>query len=186
MLVFQYITDFKLVICYLGFFGYIHKWFGYNFLFMLGPHQDYVGNYDVCVFPSICGWNIRLTVNFFFFKYIIPVYFLYLPSWFLLKIKSICLDPAPTSWLPPEPLVFALLFPRIPRTKVSLKPMFPLELLPQLEQHKRRKWAWCWWLTRAILATQEAEIRRITVQSSPGKQFMRPYLEKTLHKKKGW
>jgi hypothetical protein len=30
-----------------------------------------------------------------------------------------------------------------------------------------------------ILATQEAEIRRIT--ASPGKQFTRPYLEKILH-----
>jgi hypothetical protein len=26
-----------------------------------------------------------------------------------------------------------------------------------------------WWLTPVILATQEAEIRRIVVQSSPGK-----------------
>jgi hypothetical protein len=28
--------------------------------------------------------------------------------------------------------------------------------------------AWCWWLTPVILATQEAEIRRITVRSQPG------------------
>jgi hypothetical protein len=35
-----------------------------------------------------------------------------------------------------------------------------------------------------ILATQEAEIRRITVQSQPGKEFARPYLEKTQHKKR--
>jgi hypothetical protein len=33
------------------------------------------------------------------------------------------------------------------------------------------------------LATQEAEIRRITVQSQPGQIVARPYLKKTLHKK---
>jgi hypothetical protein len=35
-----------------------------------------------------------------------------------------------------------------------------------------------------ILATQEAEIRRIVVQSQWGKQIERPYLENTH--KKGW
>jgi hypothetical protein len=34
-----------------------------------------------------------------------------------------------------------------------------------------------------ILATQEAEIRRIMLKASPGKQFTRPYLENTLYKK---
>jgi hypothetical protein len=34
-----------------------------------------------------------------------------------------------------------------------------------------------------ILATQEAEIRRILVQSQPRQIFMRPYLEKIHHKK---
>jgi hypothetical protein len=34
-----------------------------------------------------------------------------------------------------------------------------------------------------ILGTQEAEIRRTEVQSQPKKQFMTPYLEKTLRKK---
>jgi hypothetical protein len=35
-----------------------------------------------------------------------------------------------------------------------------------------------------ILATQEAEIRRIMVRSSTGKWFMRSCLEKSLHKKR--
>jgi hypothetical protein len=39
-------------------------------------------------------------------------------------------------------------------------------------------------LTSVILATQEAEIRRIVVQSSQADSSARPYLEKTLHKKK--
>jgi hypothetical protein len=38
------------------------------------------------------------------------------------------------------------------------------------------------WLTLVILATQEAEIRRIEVQSQP-KQIVRPYLKNTHHKK---
>jgi hypothetical protein len=37
-----------------------------------------------------------------------------------------------------------------------------------------------WWLTPVILAIQEAEIRRITVQNQP-----RPYLEKKKNHKKG-
>jgi hypothetical protein len=43
-----------------------------------------------------------------------------------------------------------------------------------------------WCLTPVILATQEADIRRIEVQSCPGKQFVRAYVEKTQHKKQGW
>jgi hypothetical protein len=39
-----------------------------------------------------------------------------------------------------------------------------------------------WWLMPVILATWEAEIRRITVKANLGKQFIRPYLGKTEHK----
>jgi hypothetical protein len=38
-----------------------------------------------------------------------------------------------------------------------------------------------WWLMPITLATQEAEIRMF--EASRDKQFMRPYLEKTHHKK---
>jgi hypothetical protein len=31
-----------------------------------------------------------------------------------------------------------------------------------------------WWLTPVILATQEAEIRRLLIQVTPGKKFTRP------------
>jgi hypothetical protein len=37
----------------------------------------------------------------------------------------------------------------------------------------------CLWLMPLILATQEAEIRRLAL----GKQFVRPYLENAQHKK---
>jgi hypothetical protein len=47
---------------------------------------------------------------------------------------------------------------------------------------RRKLSARCWWLTPLIPATQEAEIRNIVVPSQP-KEFMRPHLEKTLHKK---
>jgi hypothetical protein len=40
------------------------------------------------------------------------------------------------------------------------------------------------WLIPVILAPQEAEIRRIVVQSQPGEQFLRPYLKNTHHKKR--
>jgi hypothetical protein len=41
----------------------------------------------------------------------------------------------------------------------------------------------CWWLTPVILDTQEAEIRGSRFKARQGKQFTRPYLEKTPHKK---
>jgi hypothetical protein len=40
-----------------------------------------------------------------------------------------------------------------------------------------------WWLAPVILATQEAEIRRIGFKASLGKQFVRPFLKKPHHKK---
>jgi hypothetical protein len=41
---------------------------------------------------------------------------------------------------------------------------------------------WRWWLTPVFLATPEAKIRRITVQSCD----RRPYLEKNFHTHKKW
>jgi hypothetical protein len=42
------------------------------------------------------------------------------------------------------------------------------------------------WLTHVILATQEAEIRRIVVQSQPGRQFCETLSRKYPSQKKGW
>jgi hypothetical protein len=39
-----------------------------------------------------------------------------------------------------------------------------------------------WWLTPLILGTQEAEIRRIMVQSQPGQIVFETLSQKTLHK----
>jgi hypothetical protein len=45
-----------------------------------------------------------------------------------------------------------------------------------------------WWLTPIILTTQEAEIRRILVQSQPGQRVPETLSRKTFHKKGlvGW
>jgi hypothetical protein len=44
----------------------------------------------------------------------------------------------------------------------------------------------CLWLTPAILATQEAEIRRVTVQSQPRQIVLRNPILKKPFTKKGW
>jgi hypothetical protein len=49
---------------------------------------------------------------------------------------------------------------------------------------KKKKKARCWWLKPVILATQEAEIRRSSVRSQPGKMVHETLSQKTLHPKK--
>jgi hypothetical protein len=51
--------------------------------------------------------------------------------------------------------------------------------------NKNADQAECWWLTSVILATQEAEIRRITVQSQPGQIVPQDPVSKKTHHNKG-
>jgi hypothetical protein len=44
--------------------------------------------------------------------------------------------------------------------------------------------AGCWWLTPVILATQEAEIQRIAIQSQP-RQIIHKTISKKIYHKKG-
>jgi hypothetical protein len=46
----------------------------------------------------------------------------------------------------------------------------------------RMPFAKCWGLPPVILATQEAEIRRIVVQSQPGQNVHKTYLENPIKK----
>jgi hypothetical protein len=47
----------------------------------------------------------------------------------------------------------------------------------------KRKYSWHWWLTPVILATQEAEIRRIVVPSQPGQIVCETLSQKCLTQK---
>jgi hypothetical protein len=49
----------------------------------------------------------------------------------------------------------------------------------------KRKEARCQWFTPVILATQEAEIRRITVQRQPGEIVHETLISKKNHHKEG-
>jgi hypothetical protein len=54
------------------------------------------------------------------------------------------------------------------------------------KKKKERQIAGCWWLTPVILATQEAEIRRIAVQSQPKPYSMRDPISKRPNTKQDW
>jgi hypothetical protein len=53
---------------------------------------------------------------------------------------------------------------------------------PVLKVKKNHR-ARCWWLMPVILATQEAEIRRIRVRSQPGQIVCATLSQKKIHKK---
>jgi hypothetical protein len=53
-------------------------------------------------------------------------------------------------------------------------------------QNKSNKQARNWWLTPIILATQEAESRRIKFQSQPEANSSRDPISKISNTKKGW
>jgi hypothetical protein len=55
-----------------------------------------------------------------------------------------------------------------------------------IKNKQTNKQAGCWWLIPIILVTQEAEIRRITVESQPGQIDHETLSGKNHHKKKGW
>jgi hypothetical protein len=75
-------------------------------------------------------------------------------------------------------------FPKLRKKTVFF--LNPPALLPGLVRlFKRDLQVRRQWLPFIILANQEAEIRRTAVQSQP-RQIVRPYLKKTLHRKKGW
>jgi hypothetical protein len=60
----------------------------------------------------------------------------------------------------------------------------PLGASPALQKQNK---CWSQWLMPAILATQEAEIRRIEVQSQSGQIVLRePIWKKKPSTKKGW
>jgi hypothetical protein len=56
------------------------------------------------------------------------------------------------------------------------------QLISSLNKKKYRT-VRCWWLTPVILATQEAEIKRIKIQSQPQQIVLKTVSKKNHHKK---
>jgi hypothetical protein len=57
---------------------------------------------------------------------------------------------------------------------------------PQSHKKKKKKKQSCLWFIPVILATQEAENRRITIQSQPGQIVCETPISKKPIAKKGW
>jgi hypothetical protein len=69
-----------------------------------------------------------------------------------------------------------------------VQPLVPPKKKPKKTQRltkEKKAGPECQWLTSAILATQEAESKRIAVQSQLDKQFLRPISKKPLQKRAG-
>jgi hypothetical protein len=71
------------------------------------------------------------------------------------------------------PICLIILFEERRHFKVNCR-LIPL--YPEILQ------AGSWWLTPVILATEEAETRRITVGSQPGQILLETLSQKTFHK----
>jgi hypothetical protein len=120
----------------------------------------------VCVYVSLC---VCLCLCWCVCLYVYEYMFVCL-CWGVCLCGSVSLSVSQSCEVYLAHLVSLLFKPLWPVTSVN-------KYLPKIRD---------WWLTPVILATKEAEIRRIQFEASPDKYFTRPYLEKHLtHKRTG-